>query len=92
MHLTKAADIIRKQILQSKVKFTGNFEKESVLNGVPQYLLQLVSMIGHGPDIGSPLDNGVNKSNLAIAQLLQYNCHKKNIKRNKTSTKTFCRT
>jgi len=77
MHLTKAADIIRKQILQSKVKFTGNFEKESVLNGVPQCLLQLVSMIGHGPDIGSQLENGVSKSDLAIVQLLQYNCHKK---------------
>ena len=77
MHLTNAADIIRKQILQSKVKFTGNFEKESVLNGVPQCLLQLVSMIEHGPDIESQLENGVTKSDLAIAQLLQYNCHKK---------------
>jgi hypothetical protein len=75
--LTKAADNIRKQILQSKVKFTGNFEKESVLNGVPQCLLQLVSMIEHGPDIESQLENGVTKSVLAIAQLLQYNCHKK---------------
>jgi len=77
MHLTKAADTIRKQILQSKVKFTGNFEKESVLNGVPQCLLQLVSMIEHGPVIESQLQNGVTKSDLAIAQLLQYNCHKK---------------
>ena len=77
MHLTKAADIIRKQILQSKVKLTGNFEKESVLNGFPQCLLQLVSMIEHGPDIESQLENGVTKSDFAIAQLLQYNCHKK---------------
>jgi hypothetical protein len=77
MHLAKAADIIRKQILQSKVKFTGNFEKESVLSGVPQCLFQLVSMIEHGPDIESQLENGVAKSHLAISQLLQYNCHKK---------------
>ena len=75
--MTKAADNIRKQILQSKVKFTGNFEKESVLNGVPQCLLQLVSMIERGPDIESQLENGVAKSHLAISQLLQYNCHKK---------------
>jgi hypothetical protein len=64
MHLTNAADIIRKQILQSKVTFTGNFEKESVLNGVPQCLLQLVSMIERGPDIESQLENGVTKSDL----------------------------
>jgi hypothetical protein len=32
-------------------------------------------MIERGPDIESQLENGVTKSDLAIAQLLQYNVY-----------------
>ena len=38
---------------------------------------KLVSMIEHGLDIESQLENGVTTSDQAIAQLLQFNCHRK---------------
>ena len=34
-------------------------------------------MIEHGPDIESQVENGLTKTDEAIAQLLQYNCHRK---------------
>ena len=34
-------------------------------------------MIEHGPDIESQLENGIAKSDEAIAQLLRHNCHRK---------------
>ena len=38
---------------------------------------KLVSMIEHGLDIESQLENCVTTSDQAIAQLLQFNCHRK---------------
>ena len=43
-------------------------------------LLQLVSKIEHGPDINSQIENGLIKSDFALAQLLYFNCHGKGIK------------
>jgi hypothetical protein len=34
-------------------------------------------MLEHGPDIKSQIENGLAKSNFAIAQLLYFNNHKK---------------
>ena len=47
---------------------------------VPRCLLQLVSMIKHGPDIKSQIENGLVKSDFALAQLLYFNCHRKGTK------------
>lgn len=40
-------------------------------------LLQFVCMIEHGSEIKSQLEHGASKSDMAIAQLLQYNCFAK---------------
>jgi hypothetical protein len=47
---------------------------------VPNSLLALVSMVEHGPDIESQIENGITDANIAIAQLLQYNVHSKQAK------------
>ena len=59
------------------MKFDRRFDEGDIEAEVPPGLLELVSMIEHGPDIKSQIANGVTKSDQAIAQLLQYNCHKK---------------
>lgn len=43
-------------------------------------------MIEHGPDIKSQIENGLTKSDYAIAQLLYFNSHKK---RNKNSNENL---
>jgi hypothetical protein len=43
-------------------------------------LVEFVSMIEHGPDIKSQIENGLAKSDFAIAQLLYFNSHKKGTK------------
>ena len=70
--------ILLKQVKLSRVifveqnKFSGHFDRESVVESVPRCLVELVSMIEHGPDIKSQIENG-----LTIAQLLYFNSHKK---------------
>ena len=44
---------------------------------IPSSLVQFVGMIEHGADIKSQLRFGVSKTDLVIAQLLQYNCYAK---------------
>ena len=64
-------------MLEDTVTFEGKFDEGAIEDAVPQCLLELVSMIEHDPDIESQLENGLTKSDEAIAQLLQYNCHRK---------------
>lgn len=73
IHLAKAAEMIRREMLQHKQPdySTGD---ESLEQSVPSSLLQFVSMIEHGADIKSQLLHGASKSDLALAQLLQYSC------------------
>jgi len=75
IHLAKAANIIRREMLDHKTKFSKEFTDQSVEEAVPKSLLQFVCSIEHGVDIRSHLTHGVVKSDLAIAQLLQYNCY-----------------
>ena len=77
MHLAKTAELVRREMLQHSVKFQCRFDEHDIEDAVPQSLLELVSMIEHGPDIESQLENGVTTSDQAIAQLLQFNCHRK---------------
>jgi hypothetical protein len=75
--------ILLKQVKLSRVifveqnKFSGHFDRDSVVESVPRCLVELVSMIEHGPDIKSQIENGLAKSDVAIAQLLFFNSHKK---------------
>ena len=43
-------------------------------------------MIEHGPDIKSQIENGLAKSDFAIAQLLYFNSHKKGTKNSRYSS------
>ena len=73
--LSKAASILRSQMLNHKSKFNGNFDEQCIDDSVPPILQQFVSMIEHGADIKSQLRFGASKTDLAMAQLLQYNCY-----------------
>ena len=80
MHLAKASEIVRREIFAEQNKFCGHFDRDSVVDSVPLCLVELVSMIEHGPDIKSQIENGLAKSDFAIAQLLYFNSHKKGTK------------
>ena len=77
IHLAKTAEIVRREMLEHTVKFEEIFDEGAIEDAVTQCLLELISMIEHDPDIESQLENGLTKSYEAIAQLLQYNCHRK---------------
>jgi hypothetical protein len=59
---------------------TGHVDRDSVVDSVPRCLVELVLIIEHGPDIKSQIENGLAKSDFAIAQLLYFNNHKKGTK------------
>lgn len=73
--LSKAANILRRHMLDHKSTFDGTFHKGCIEEAIPLTLLQFVAMLEHGADIKSQLRFGVSKSDQAIAQLLQYNCY-----------------
>ncbi|KAI4795614.1 hypothetical protein KUCAC02_029770, partial [Chaenocephalus aceratus] len=64
-------------MLNHKTKFNNQFKEGAGEESIPPSLLQFVCNIEHGVDIKSHLKHGVVKSDLAIAQLLQYNCYTK---------------
>ena len=51
------------------------------VSSVPPSLIEFVSMIEHGPDIQSQIENEATRSDLAVAQIIQYNCHQSHRKR-----------
>lgn len=77
IHLAKAAGMIRRDMLQHKSQFNSTLYGGCPEETVPQSLLQFVCMIEHGADIKSQLQHGASKSDLAMAQLLEYNCFAK---------------
>lgn len=64
-------------MLNHKTKFDNKFHEGFVEESIPATLLQFICNVEHGVDIKSHLNNGVFKSDLAMAQLLQYNCKTK---------------
>ncbi|RXN31429.1 hypothetical protein ROHU_004760 [Labeo rohita] len=75
--LAKAAQILRRHMVNHKSKFEGKLYESSVHDSFPPALLQFVCMIEHGADIKSQLKFGATTNDLAMAQLLQYNCFAK---------------
>ena len=73
--LSKATGILRNRMLNHKSKFDGNFHEGCIDDSIPPQLLQFVGMIEHGANIKSQLKFGASKTDLAMAQLLQYNCY-----------------
>ena len=75
IHLTKAAELIRRDMLNnSRPPFTNAFLDGCLQQSVPPSLVAFVGMLEHGADIKSQLQQGSSKSDIAISQLLQYNC------------------
>lgn len=85
MYLAKASDIVRREMFTEHPAFSGHFNRDYIVDSVPRCLVELVSMIEHGPDIKSQIENGLTKSDFAIAQLLYFNSH---IKETETPKKT----
>ena len=75
IHLSKAADILRKEMLQHKTKFSNELKDGFGEEAIPPALLQFVCSIEHGVDIKSHMTHGIAKSDIAMAQLLQFNCY-----------------
>lgn len=73
--LSKAAGILRNHMLNHNSKFVGKFHEGCIDDSIPPQLLQFVGMIEHGANIKSQLTFGASKTDLAMAQLLQYNCY-----------------
>ncbi|KAK3104423.1 hypothetical protein FSP39_001776 [Pinctada imbricata] len=74
MILSKAASIVRRDMLASKSNFNGTFDTECQKDAVPESLTSLVRMILGGSNIKTQSLNIVEaQSTLTISQLLQYN-------------------
>lgn len=80
MYLAKASDIVRREMFTEHPAFSGHFNRDYIVDSVPRCLVELVSMIEHGPDIKSQIENGLTKSDFAIAQLLYFNSHRRETK------------
>ena len=65
-------------MIHPKFAFAGTFHGGCVECAIPSTLLLFVCMIEHGADVKSQLRFGASKTELAMAQLLQYNCYAKN--------------
>ena len=82
LHVSKATDIVRSDILERNMKFEGSFEENCTETFVLHSLIELVSMIEYSLDIETQIETETTKSYLAISQILQYNCHQSPKKRN----------
>lgn len=73
----KSAAIKRKEMLAHKWTFEKTLEGSNIEEAIPSSILQFICMIKHEADIKSQIKHGATKSDLAIAQLLQYSCFAK---------------
>ena len=78
-YLVKAAAIIRKGILESKVEFGGIFDEECQLKSLPKTLVSSVNMVLCGSKLkdSDSLENiSAHQPSLSISQLILFNCYK----------------
>ncbi|KAK3889081.1 hypothetical protein Pcinc_006956 [Petrolisthes cinctipes] len=66
--------MIRRDMLAHKTRFSNALFSTDLEQAVPPSLLQFVCMVEHGADIKSQLQHGASKSDLALSQLLLFNC------------------
>ena len=65
------------KLLGHKSKFDFTVSDDCLEKAIPPSLLEFVCMIEQGADIKSQLKRGASESDLALAQLSQYNCFEK---------------
>ena len=77
VHLMRAAQVIRKELLNIKIKqFDGFFTSECQRDSVPSSLLALVNMIQDGPNIkhqSQLVSNASTTAALSVSQLVVFN-------------------
>jgi hypothetical protein len=74
IHLAKAANIIRRDILKMTTAFSGSFNTHCQEESVPNSLIALVSMILNGPNIKEQSSHStIPAPTLTISQLLMFN-------------------
>ena len=70
MHLTRAATIVRREMMMIENNFNGPFDQNCQQNSVPKSLISLVNMILYGPNIKTQASNAIaTQAGLSIAQL-----------------------
>ena len=74
MVVSKAAEILRRQILECKACFKGSFEDRYMNSCTPPMILNFVSSVSHGTGINSHMDVKAYKPDVALVQLIQFNC------------------
>ena len=78
MYLAKAAAIIRKGILGSKVEFGGIFEKDCQLKSLPKTLVSFVNMVLCDSKLkDSDSLVSAHQPSLSISRLILFNCYKR---------------
>ena len=64
-------------MVEHKSNFEGNLYDSSEYDSLPPAFFQFVCMIEHGANTKSQLRFGMTTTDLAMAQILQYNCFAK---------------
>jgi len=86
-HLARAANIIRRDILQMNNTFNGTFPPECQENAIPSSLKTLVNIILRGPTvISQPVERSSDQACLTIAQLIVFNSVARDRKRHEGSS------
>ena len=76
MHLVRAAQVVRREMFNTKFNFDGSFQPECQREAVPTSLLALVNMILDGANIKHQtqlVDAATSASALTVSQLLVFN-------------------
>ena len=74
LHLAKAAEIVRRDMLKMKPEFNGSFDSQCQVDSVPTSLQTLVSMILYGSKkISESNSTSISQAALTISQLLMFN-------------------
>ena len=86
VHLAKAAEIVRRDMLKMKNEFRGSFDAKCQEKSVPVSLLALVSMVLYGTNITTQTSSAsMPQPALTLSQMLMYNCL---LHQSKTATPT----
>ncbi len=79
VYLSKAANIVRRDMLSHKNLFTGSFEKDCLEQAVPKSLSAIVSMIIYGTNIKDQSQSSkASEAVSTLSQLLLFNSAQKN--------------
>ena len=74
VHLARAANIVRRDMLKMKQDFSGSFDAQCQEKSVPVSLLSLVAMVLYGPNIITQTSSAaMPQPALTLSQLLVYN-------------------